>query len=189
MTSRHEQIRKTATMALNTFSPGLFLFFPGRNASSILFVMMITSLPQAGRANLIRRFIRQADKNQGNHRLENADCGTVAVIGVDQAAPIYIGGNDIRRGIGGAGIKQENLLIAHVQHPAHGQQELNGNNGGNAGNADMQHLFPPGSAVNGGCLIEILIHSGQGRKVNDGTPARLLPDFRDDINRPEPLRK
>ena len=49
----------------------------------------------------------------------------------------------------------------------------------------MDHLFPAAGAVNGGCLIELNIHRGKRRHIDDTVPAKSLPDVGYHIDSPK----
>lgn len=52
----------------------------------------------------------------------------------------------------------------------------------------MPDLFQLVRSIDTGCLIELRVDAGNGRQVDDGTPAEALPDIGDDVDCPETVR-
>lgn len=82
-------------------------------------------------------------------------------------------------------LQQQELIHVRPQDSAHPHDEHDADGGGDAGDGHMPGGLPAVRAVDGGRLVEPLIHSGDGGQIYDGAPAYVLPDVRQDDQRVE----
>ncbi len=92
----------------------------------------------------------------------------------------HIGGCAVHRVL-----HQEDLLVAGVQKLADLHDQHQDNGAADGGQRDMPHQLPTACAVDLGSLIQLHIHTGQRRQIDDGAVAGLFPDILADDQRGE----
>ncbi len=133
------------------------------------------------------QLIRKKQKQQVDQGIEKSHrCGKAVAL-IHQTLSVYIGGDHVRRLINRGIIEQDDLLKTQIHHVSHAENEHGDDGGQNARQGHVPHLLEPARPVHSRRLIQLRIDSGYCRDIDDGAPAKALPDIRDHIDRLEKI--
>ena len=142
-------------------------------------------LPESHVGESARQGVRSDHHDQGENGLEQTDGRRVFELAVFDTGLKNVGiqnlGNFTVRRL----LQQEDLVVSGVQQIAHAHDEHDADGHANAGERHVPDLLEVARAVDGRGLVQLRVHRGDGREVDDGSPADVLPHVGEDDQREE----
>lgn len=116
----------------------------------------------------------------------NVPAGTLNALTFQNTIAVYISGDQIGYLIGRGAVHQDRLLKTNAEELAQSHDEEDRDRGTNGGERDIPHTAESACAVQTGRFIKAGIDACHGGKIDDGAPAKALPDTGTDIQGAEP---
>ena len=134
------------------------------------------------RVSLLGKPVTRHDQSEADDILEQTDGSRVIVLGIEHAAAIHIGGNDVCHLIGAFIVQVENRVKAYADNAAQSQDQHRRNRRQNARERDMHDLLESARAVDDGGFIQRGIDARDGSQIDDNAPAQFLPCRSNQVN-------
>ncbi len=131
--------------------------------------------------------VRGDDQNEADDRLEQPDRRSEAEVGIQNSAPVDECVDDVGGFVVHGVVEQQDFLKAGFHEVAQRQNEQNNHDRQHAHKRNMAHLLKAVGPVHFGSFIKRRVNACNRGQIQDGAPADLLPDFRADVDRPEPF--